>query len=212
MALAHVWMSRVDVTRLARPILERLREATDETVALFVLRGDKRLCVLELPSPHALAISRGVGETEHISRGASGKAILAYALQDERLAESFWRALPDGTDRKRLSDDLERTREDGFAVSRGEKFVGAVAIAAPFFDHTGQVAGSIGLFAPEARLGEERIPHGARLVIEAAHRLSEELGYVAPSDSPAKDAESARAATATSKAATDRRRGAGAAS
>jgi IclR family acetate operon transcriptional repressor len=212
MSLAHVWMSRVDVAQLARPILERLRDETAETAALFVLRDDKRLCVLELTSPHPLAISRGMGETEHISRGASGKAILAHALRDKGLADSFWRTLPEGSDRERLLEDLARTREDGFAISRSEKCVGAVAIAAPFFDHSGQVAGSIGLFAPEARLGEERIPHSARLVTEAARRLSEELGYVASSGSPAKAAASARAAAATSRTATARRRGGGAAS
>jgi DNA-binding IclR family transcriptional regulator len=181
-SLAHTWMSCADVTRLARPVLERLRDETDETAALFVLRDDKRLCVLELVSRQPLAISRGLGETEHISHGASGKAILAFVDESGGVAASLWNTLPDEVDGRKLRDELARTRESGFAVSRSEKFAGAVAIAAPFFDHAGRVAGSVGLFGPEARLGEERVGRAASLVVEAARRLSAELGYTPPGD------------------------------
>ncbi len=176
MSLAHVWTSCADVAQLARPILERLRDETNETAALFVLRDEKRLCVMELISRHALAISRGVGETEHISHGASGKAILAFVDEDDGIAASLWSTLPNGTDEQGLRKNLARTRENGFAISRSEKFVGAVAIAAPFFDHDGRVAGSIGLFGPEARLEEGHVGRAASLVVKAARKLSTELG------------------------------------
>src|SRR3954471_15168848 len=38
MELAHVWLAGLDKVEVARPVLERLREATGETAALFVLR------------------------------------------------------------------------------------------------------------------------------------------------------------------------------
>jgi len=178
LSLAHVCMSCFDAAKLARPILERLRNETDETVALFLLRDDKRLCVLELISRQPLAISRGLGETEHISRGASGKAILAFLDENDAIAASIWNTLPAGVDGRKLQEELARTRRDGFAVSRSERFAGAVAIAAPIFDHGGRVAGSIGLFGPETRLDGARLAHAASLVVEAAGRLSAELGYL----------------------------------
>src|ERR1700719_4247960 len=38
----------------ARPALEDLRDATGESVQLYVRRGDERLCLVALESPHSL--------------------------------------------------------------------------------------------------------------------------------------------------------------
>jgi len=175
MQLAHVWMSEFDVTKIARPIIERLREETGETAALFVLRNHLRLCVLEAPSRHVLSITRGAGETEHISKGASGKAILAFL--DKELRQTLLEDLPRGVKRPKLLGQLSRARQDGFAISRSEVFVGAIAMAAPVFDHVGQVMGSVGLFGPSARVTEEKIATYTGLVKSAADRLSRDLGY-----------------------------------
>jgi IclR family acetate operon transcriptional repressor len=172
--IAHVWLSQIDARQLAGPILEALREATGETVALFVLEGEKRLCVQEFRSRHALGFSRGIGETEHIAIGASGKAMLAF--MPEAAAAGPMRGLPRTVDRSALLAELAQVRALGFAKSVGEVFVGATAVAAPFFDQGGRVAGSIGLFGPEARLGGEHLEQCVHAVIAAAARLSGELG------------------------------------
>ncbi len=174
--LAHSWVAAIDVIALARPILERLRIATGETTALLIRRGDLRQCVAELVSPHVLAISRGIGETDHLWRGASGKAILAFMEENEIAA--VMRTLPKNTDKAALVADLSRARKDGFFVSRGEVFVGAIAIAAPYFDHTHRVAGSVGVFGPEARLDERWIVKTASSVAKSAAELSAASGHV----------------------------------
>lgn len=178
MGLAHVWSAGLDVAQLARPVLERLRDMTGETAALFVLQGDRRLCLVEVTSRHVLMISRGVGETEHISRGASGKAILAH-LSGEA-ASAAWRGLPPEVNRARLTEELARCRAEGIAISRGEVFRGAVAIAAPYFGPGAQVAGSIGLFGPEARVDEAQARHCGALLGEAARELTAALGGTPP--------------------------------
>jgi DNA-binding IclR family transcriptional regulator len=175
--LAHSWAAGIDVVALARPILEELRTATGETTAFFLRRGDLKQCVAELPSPHVLAISRGLGETDHLWRGASGKAILAF-LDDDEIAD-VTRSLPKTINKTRLAADLSRARADGYFVSRGEVFVGAIAIAAPYFDHTGNVAGSVGVFGPDARLDERWVARAASSVVKSAAELSEGSGHVA---------------------------------
>jgi DNA-binding IclR family transcriptional regulator len=174
--LAHSWIAGIDVIALARPILERLRIATGETTALFVRRGDLRQCVLELASPHVLAMSRGIGETDHLWRGASGKAILAF--MDENEVASVIRTLPKGTDKAALLADISRARKDGFFISRGEVFVGAIAIAAPYFDHTDRVAGSVGVFGPQARLDEHWVVKTTSSVSKSAAQLSTASGHI----------------------------------
>src|ERR1700686_2548776 len=119
--LAHTWIAGIDVIALARPILEELRGATGETTAFFLRRGGLRQCVAELASPHVLAISRGLGLTDNLWRGAGGKAILAF-LDDNEIDE-VTRTLPKTINKATLAADLSRARRDGYFVSRGEVFV-----------------------------------------------------------------------------------------
>ncbi len=180
MGLAHVWAAATDVVELARPVLTRLRDATGETAALFLLQGDQRLCVLELPSRQVLAITRGVGGTEHISRGASGKAILAHLAEADPAAQAVWRSLPAEVDPARLQADLQRCRAEGLSISRGEVFRGAIAIAVPIFRAGPQVAGSLGLFGPEARIDAAQAAQFGQLAMAAAAEISAALGGTPP--------------------------------
>ncbi len=172
--LAHVWLSALDPVALARPLLEDLRAHTGETAALFVHREASSVCVLELTSRHVLAISRGIGNTGALTQGASGKAILAVLSEAARAP--VMAALP-SAGREAILQELAAVRRDGFAVSRGEVFAGAVAVAAPFLDVHGVVAGSIGVFGPAARIGEADVPAIGERVREAATALSTLLGH-----------------------------------
>lgn len=173
--LAHVWSGTLDLKTVAQPVLQRLWEETKETVALFVWQGNMRLCVAELPSPQPLSFKRGVGYTERIARGASGRAILAFA----KTTPEELRGYLQGTDVKfeKLQADLATARNRGYSTSHSELIPGAVAVAVPFFDRSGQVAGSLGVFGPDVRLNASRLKETASLLIQESKRLSEALGF-----------------------------------
>lgn len=173
--LAHVWKGTLDLKSIAEPVLKRIWHATSETVAMFVPQGNMRLCVEELPSPQPLNFKRGVGYTERVVRGASGRAILAFMQPTEAVLRSYLAG--SGVDPKKLEDELATTRQRGYSVSRNELISGAVAIAAPFFDRSGQVAGSIGVFGPEVRLDAGRQKEVAQLLLLESQMLSEALGH-----------------------------------
>ena len=179
MQLAHVWLAGLNEVDAARPILEKLRESTGETAALFVLREQKRICVLELESHHALTIVRGIGDAGDITVGATGKAILAYLDPGRR------DAIVDRVTKARRADlvkALEEARNRGFATTHGEIIVGAVAIAAPTFNLNGEVAGCVGVFGPKARVKDADIPRFGALVMQAANAISLQFGYRAGGD------------------------------
>ena len=179
MTLAQVWMATLDVRRLAQPLLEALRDVTGETAGLFLLRDGRRICVAECISRQVLAMTRGLGETEHITRGASGRAMLAFAPPGAAWAEAALANPMADADHVAVLAELEATRRRGFALSRGEVFRGAIAIAAPVFDHGGTVCGAIALYGPEARLPRGQEVQAAAHVTMAAAKLSSELGYTA---------------------------------
>lgn len=178
MKLSHVWLRGLDVVNVARPILEELRDATGETAAIFRLEEDLGICILECESRHVLAISRGVGSSTKIPGGATGKAMLAF-MAPERQAEIL-AAMPRDAQRTHLQEALHAAVHNGYTISRGEIFVGAVAVAAPYFDHRGSVVGSVGLYGPAARVSEEKIAEFSRHVRQAGARISTLLGYEGP--------------------------------
>jgi DNA-binding IclR family transcriptional regulator len=155
--LVHVWNANLDVAALARPMMLKVWEETGETVALFVPEGLSRLCVAEMPSTQPLSFRRGVGYRERLDRGASGRAILAQ--------------------RRPYPEELAQVRKRGFAVSKDELIQGAVAVAAPFFAGGGEVAGSLGIFGPSARLSPARVGRFGKLLVREARQLSKRLGH-----------------------------------
>ena len=89
----------------------------------------------------------------------------------------FLSGLPANAARTRLEESLKAARRNGYATSSGEIFVGAVAVSAPYFDHRGSVAGSVGLYGPNARISEEKILQYSKLVREAGRKISILLGF-----------------------------------
>jgi IclR family transcriptional regulator, acetate operon repressor len=173
--LAQAWLAGLDPVTAARPILARLHEETKETIGVVLAREHQALWVLELPSPHVLSVSRGLGPMGHLARGATGKAILAFMDNDAR--EAALRTLPKEIDKAKLLADLAKVRRDGFRISRSEILAGAVALAAPFFDHTRHVVGSIGVLAPEIRATDAWVAQTTARLVAAAGELSAALGY-----------------------------------
>jgi DNA-binding IclR family transcriptional regulator len=175
MKLSHVWLKGLEVVNVARPILESLRDATGETAALFSLQEDRGVCVLECESRHVLSISRGVGDSLSITQGATGKAMLAF-MDTQRQAE-FLHQIRQDVLRAPLEEGLKSAKANGYAISRGEIFVGAVAVSSPYYDHRGSVVGSVGLYGPNARVSDDKVVEFGKLVCEAGRKISALLGF-----------------------------------
>lgn len=118
------------------PLLEKLRERTDETV-LVSKRLDRQAVYLEvLESPHSIRYSPKVGEYRPLHSGASGKALLGSldpALRNEllngmKLPRVTSRTI---TSRAALEADLEQGRSHGWYVTRGETVADLMAVAVP---------------------------------------------------------------------------------
>lgn len=171
--LAHSWTGSLKLSEVAEPAMRRVWEATGETVALFVPEGLMRLCVAEIPSQQALSFRRGVGYRERLVRGASGRSILAQIEGDIDL-KTYAAGL--GVDLKKCRIELAKIRQRGFAVSRDELIEGAVAVAAPIFDGSSRVAGSLGIFGPSVRLPEARVDAFGQLLVREAAAVSTALG------------------------------------
>jgi DNA-binding IclR family transcriptional regulator len=169
--LAHVWTAGLDLPGLAQPMMQQLWNETGETVALMVHSGPARVCVAELPSPQPLSFKRGVGHSERVTVGASGRVIIAFVDDPSSYVQ-------DMSTRKRATylAELEQIRRLGYAVSREELIKGAVAIAVPVFGAGNKVVGSLAVYGPSVRIDDHQINAIAKMLLRQAQRISQKAG------------------------------------
>jgi DNA-binding IclR family transcriptional regulator len=73
--LGRAAASAFPLAAAARPVLQRLRDETGESVQLFVRAGDGRLCVESLESSHGLRWIVPVGSLLPLDRGSAGRVL-----------------------------------------------------------------------------------------------------------------------------------------
>ncbi len=177
-----VYTSGLDVREKSRPMLEELHRLTRETVNLYVLDGNERVCVECIESPQRVRVIVRVGERMPLHAGSSGKAILAFAspeLVKKILAHPLERMTANTiTNRKRLIEELESIRNCGYAVSHAERFTDALGLAAPIFDNAGNVIAALNVAGPVPRFTDEDVRKYAPKIIQLANQISQLLGYV----------------------------------
>jgi DNA-binding IclR family transcriptional regulator len=185
--LAVLLTERSDVTRIVRPILEETAARIGETIVLALYSADRRQfwAVDAVESSHTIRyIWETLRDWSDLHQGASGKGILAFLPEDER--ESILASFPDPIPglvprtKAELREELATARADGFVVSHGERFAGAVGISAPIRDAAGRVVGDIIAAWPDNRTDPGKEREVASVVKTGAERISAQLGFRAP--------------------------------
>ncbi len=177
-----VYTSGLDIRDKARPALEELHRLTQETVNLYLLDGNERVCLDFIESPQRVRVVVQRGERMPLHAGSAGKAILAF-LPPERvqqiLAKPLERMTPNTiTNRRKLLKELATIRTQGFAVSHGERFSDALGLAAPIFDANGQVVAALNVAGPVMRFTDADIQKLAPKMMQLAMHISRALGYL----------------------------------
>ncbi len=183
LAWSTVYMSQLDLRSEARPYMEDLYQATEETISLDIPDGNCRVCIERIESKHNLRWVAHIGERMPYYASAAGKTLLAYmpAQQKEEIVQntSMERLTPKTTiDPKILHLEMEIIKQRGYAVSQGERVEGVSCVAAPIFDSTGKAIGAITISAPSTRFSEEKILEFADLLMKATGKISQNMGYL----------------------------------
>jgi IclR family transcriptional regulator, acetate operon repressor len=118
------------------PMLEKLRDQTGETV-IMGKRLDRQAIYLEvLESPHSIRYSPQIGEFKPLHASATGKALLGGMTpqsRNELLARMKLVKVTSHTitSRAALEADLEKGKERGWYLTKGENIADLMAIAVP---------------------------------------------------------------------------------
>lgn len=162
---------QMDQLQLLQPILDRLRDHTQETVQYRVLDGLQTVCLAKADSLLDIRVHTETGRPRELYIGSS-KSILAFGGAD--LLE-YVLAMPRSpytentlVEPEKLKQQLDDIREDGFSVSNSERIEGAVAIGAPIYNPDGTVTSCLSLLGPEFRVGT-KVSELAKSLLQAAN-------------------------------------------
>jgi IclR family transcriptional regulator, acetate operon repressor len=165
----------------AVPIMESLRQRTEETIHLTVPEQDKVVLIERLETSKPVRISMALGHALPLHASANGKAVLANSGPEvirRMLADELPRYTDTTiTDPDRLLAELTTIRERGFALNHGEWRSDVGSIAAAVLAGPEKPIGSLSVNIPMSRLTEECEAAYGAAVREAARNLSLRLGY-----------------------------------
>lgn len=131
----------------ARPVLAGLAREFGETAILTALQGHYEAIQIDqaIGDNHFMRVQLTRGFRHPLSKGASGRSILAYAD-----ADVIGHFLAESDDPGLLRTQLESVRRDGYAVSHDELSPGVHGVSVPVMIDR-QVSASIGIVYPAVR-------------------------------------------------------------
>ena len=145
---------------LAKPALDRLAEATGESVSLGARRGTDLVVLIQSSSRQALRFEHPSGGSIDVHASAMGKALLAFGPRSLKESVAELGKLTRFTDatittHAALMTELEHVRATGFAVNHQERYEGVCGVAAPVLDGHGTARFAVGIQGPSIRLTDE---------------------------------------------------------
>lgn len=182
--LGGLIVSRTEVTVVAEGFMQRIVEVTGETCVLnlYVPLEQKAMIAKVIYGHHPLRFEQELFKMSPLVYGALSRGILAF-LPDDVIGQVLAKHEVSPITGRPLSDmravrrELATIKEQGYAISKGQRIPGAVGMAAPVFRGARVVVGSLCITLPEIRFVESKELKLAHFLVEQAAKLSATLGY-----------------------------------
>lgn len=167
----------------AMPRLVELSELTTESASLGVLDGADVVYAARVPVRRIMSINVSVGTRVPAYATSMGRALLAWApteTVDRVIAATRFDKLASATvaTPDELLAELDRVREQGYALTAAELEEGLISLAAPVRDAAGTVVAVTACSTSSGRNTPEQFrTAAAHHVVAAAQALSTDLGH-----------------------------------
>ncbi|MGI4813559.1 MAG: IclR family transcriptional regulator [Janthinobacterium lividum] len=173
-------VKQFDPVRLARPVMEELRDEVGQTIVITTFT-ENEVIVLDLVrgrSPLEILLNPGTQFLFHTV--AQGKVALAFGPPErlEAITAAPLQACTPHTiiDPERLRHETELVRQRGWAEAPEEVFLGVNALAAPLLYENGQLFGALAIVGSIHYLPAHANPATVAALKAAAARISQMLG------------------------------------
>lgn len=174
---------RLDVRKIAAPHLSELKARTGETAHLSILDGHHMVYIDRVETDQYVRTYGRIGARAPAHCTGTGKVMLAHATSD--IVAAALKDLERYTARTitsiaAMKTELNRVREQGYAVTKEEWRSGVWSVAAPIFGPTGVVVAGIGISGPADRIRPRLLKEFKPIVMETAAAVSERMGARLP--------------------------------
>lgn len=142
----------------SQPILDRGRDELNESLSLAVLEGDAALFIARAEAEHIISTGVRIGARLPAYCSATGRVLLSQLNDDEVRALIGKKTFPQRTPKTltkpaAILREIEKVRDDGFAVSDEELELGMRSLAVPVRDAAGHLVAALSVSAYSARIG-----------------------------------------------------------
>ncbi len=175
--------NRNGLVETAMPLMRELRDEIKETVILCILAGGRCVVLDSAPSLHMFRFTVDPGTPAALHASAPGKALMAFLPDTERDAFVSHIQMPQFnqrtiTGRRELLKELDRVKEQGYALDLAEEHEGVHCVAAPVLDARNYSMAALTTTGPSDRLVRGKLDRHGELLKDYAERISSRLGFV----------------------------------
>ncbi len=150
-----------------------------EAVLLTRRSGQMVVCLERVETTRPIRLSYERGHLLPLHAGAPSKVVLAFEEQSDAVVDSLGELerFTDATitDPDTLRADLAQIREQGYALSNGERDLGVRRVAAPIFGADGKIAAGISVGTLSFEVDDDELPATIAAVRAAAQRVTDRL-------------------------------------
>jgi DNA-binding IclR family transcriptional regulator len=168
---ADVWHIRPDILDVVSELVERC----GETASIWIRQNLSRVCVAECQSTRPLRHIVHVGDQLPVWGGASSRILLSDA--DDQLIRKAAGQIDRGPGyASELIASIRAARDEGVAISHGERQTGLSSVSAPILDRNGRLAAALSMAGATERFDPPHLAEFSIAVRGAAQRISA-LGF-----------------------------------
>lgn len=183
--LGNMAQKNMNLPVLALPVMERLRNHTNETITLFARVEYRKMCIQKVESDHTVRYTAELGKALHMHAGASGKVLLAGMSREEVEEMVRCEGLPKlsantMTGLEEIWEESRKVLKRGYAVSISERHRDAAGVGVPVFDSRGCIVASLNISCPADRFptgDPEKLEAWVQLLKEASEEISGSTGH-----------------------------------
>lgn len=181
--LGFEYIASQDISELARPVVDALRDASGVTAHLVIRDGKEVVFVLKALGRNAVFQTIPIGTRLPVHATALGRTLLMY-MSDAQLNNLFmdhqFTVYTSHTPRnlQALKDKIQLDAQLGYSVSEGGFESGISVVAAPVRNAQGQVVAALSISVPASRIETTKQQHFIQLVCQHAHELTQRLSHM----------------------------------
>lgn len=167
--------NRFGVVRAAHDDLIALRDATKQAVTVCALVQDDVVVLDLLQGRSVIEFGIRPGTRLDLRNSSHGKIWLAFG--PPHLTAIAERMRASGDKSVSLSQEIDTIRARGWSTAPNQVVAGVNAMAAPIFDFTGKLVGSMAIVGATQFIAEEPSREHVKAILDASQRISQRLGW-----------------------------------